>query len=187
MNISDADKSFLQSLLKDPSIGSRGAKLIYEAVKAQGRVYNAKTKTGLANKDIIEWYNMLTTVQTHKKIDGYNSFNPKYPLQQFQIDLIMMKKAWHNEGNKYALVCEDIFTKKADMAPMKNKEADTVNQAMKKILKHLGTPESIYCYEGSDTHSLVFNEKGRQSAYLDEPKNKRGGGSLGRGDHGGLG
>ena len=33
---------------------------------------------------------------------------------------------------------------------MKNKEADTVNQAMKKILKHLGTPESIYCDEGSE-------------------------------------
>ena len=156
MNISDADKTYLQGLLKDPSIGSRGAKAIFEAVKAQGRAYNAKTKTGLTNKDITEWYNNLTTIQIHKKINGYNSFNPEYPLQQFQIDLIMMKKAWHNEGNKYALVCIDIFTKKADMVPMKNKEADTVNQAMKKILKNLGTPESIYCDEGSEFTNNKF-------------------------------
>ena len=80
MVISDADKTYLQSLLKDPSIGSRGTKSIYEAVKAQGRAYNAKTTTGLTNKDISEWFNSLTIIQTHKKIDGYNSFNPEYPL-----------------------------------------------------------------------------------------------------------
>ena len=39
---------------------------------------------------------------------------------------------------------------------MKNKEADTVKQALKKILKHLGTPETIYCDEGSEFTNNKF-------------------------------
>ena len=93
MNIFDNDKSYLKSLLEDPSIGSRGMKAKYEAEKAQGKSYNAKTKRGLTNKDVLEWYNSLTTVQTHKMIEGYNSFNLEYPLQPFQIGLIIVKKA----------------------------------------------------------------------------------------------
>ena len=38
---------YLQSLLKIPSIGSRGINAIYEEVKKQGRAYNNKIENWL--------------------------------------------------------------------------------------------------------------------------------------------
>ncbi len=40
----------------------------------------------------------------------------------------MLPKAWRNNKSMYALVCIDIFAKKADMEPMKDKEANTCNK-----------------------------------------------------------
>ena len=42
----------------------------------------------------------------------------------------MLPKAWRNNKNMYALVCVDVFTKKADIEPMKDKESNTCNKAM---------------------------------------------------------
>jgi hypothetical protein len=41
----EKDIEYLQSLLKIPSVGSRGVNAIYEEVKKQGRAYNNKLKT----------------------------------------------------------------------------------------------------------------------------------------------
>jgi hypothetical protein len=56
----------------------------------------------------------------------------------------------------YALVCVDIFTKKADMEPMKDKEATTCNKAMEKIFDRLGIPKTIYSDEGSEFTNNSF-------------------------------
>ena len=45
----------------------------------------------------------------------------------------MLPKPWRNNRYKYAMVCIDTFTKKADMEPMKDKEAKTCNTAIEKI------------------------------------------------------
>ncbi len=103
---------YLQSLLKIPSVGARGVNAMYEEVKKQGKTYNNKTKTGFTLAKIKEWYESREKVQTHKRGTGYHSFTPEQPKQQFQIDLIMMPRAWRNNKNMYALVCVDIFTKK---------------------------------------------------------------------------
>jgi hypothetical protein len=55
-----------------------------------------------------------------------------------------MPKPWSNSRNKYSLVCVDIFSKMADMEPLKDKEADTCTNAMENIFKRLGVPETIY-------------------------------------------
>ena len=120
--------------VKIPSVGARGVNAIYEEVKKQGKAYDNKTKTGFTLAKIKEWYESREKVQTHKRGTGYHSFTPERPKQQFQIDLIMMPKAWRNNKNMYALVCIDIFTKKADMEPMKDKEATTCNKAMRMYL-----------------------------------------------------
>ena len=147
---------YLQSLLKIPSVGARGVNAIYEEVKKQGRAYNNKLKTGFTLAKIKEWYESREKVQTHKRGTGYYSFTPERPKQQFQIDLIMMPKAWRNNKNMYALVCIDIFTKKADMEPMKDKEATTCNKAMEKIFDRLGIPKTIYSDEGSEFTNNSF-------------------------------
>jgi len=147
---------YLQSLLKIPSVGARGVNAIYEEVKKQGKAYDNKTKTGFTLAKIKEWYESREKVQTHKRGTGYHSYTPEQPKQQFQIDLIMMPKAWRNNKNMYALVCVDIFTKKADMEPMKDKEAVTCNKAMEKIFDRLGIPKTIYSDEGSEFTNNSF-------------------------------
>ena len=147
---------YLQSLLKIPSVGARGVNAVYEEVKKQGKSYNNKTKTGFTLAKIKEWYESREKVQTHKRGTGYHSYTPEQPKQQFQIDLIMMPKAWRNNKNMYALVCVDIFTKKADMEPMKDKEATTCNKAMEKIFDRLGIPKTIYSDEGSEFTNNSF-------------------------------
>ncbi len=51
-----------------------------------------------------------------------------------------MPRAWRNNKNKYALVCVDIFTKKADM---EDEEANTCNKAVEKIFYRFGIPKTI--------------------------------------------
>jgi hypothetical protein len=80
------------------------------------RAYNNKTKTGFTLTKIKEWYNTRERTQTHKRDSGYHSFTPETPKQQFQIDLIMLPKPWRNNRYKYAMVCIDTFSKKADSA-----------------------------------------------------------------------
>ncbi len=87
---------YLQSLLKTSSVGARGVNAIHEEVKKQGKTYNNKTKTGLTPAKIQQWYESREKVQTHRRGAGYHSFTPERPKQQFQIDLIMMPKAWRN-------------------------------------------------------------------------------------------
>ena len=148
---------YLQSLLKIPSVGARGVNAIYDEVKKQGKAYDNKTKTGFTLAKIKQWYESREKVQTHKRnTGGYHSFTPEQPKQQFQIDLIMMPRAWRNNKNMYALVCVDIFTKKADMEPMKDKEATTCNKAMEKIFDRLGIPKTIYSDEGSEFTNNSF-------------------------------
>ena len=45
---------------------------------------------------------------------------------------------------------------KADMEPIKDKEADTCTKAMENIFKRLGNPETIYCDEGSEFTNNKF-------------------------------
>ena len=152
----EKDIEYLQSLLKIPSVGARGVNAVYEEVKKQGKAYDNKTKTGFTLAKIKQWYESREKVQTHKRGTGYHSYTPEQPKQQFQIDLIMMPKAWRNNKNMYALVCVDIFTKKADMEPMKDKEATTCNKAMEKIFDRLGIPKTIYSDEGSEFTNNSF-------------------------------
>jgi transposase InsO family protein len=147
---------YLQGLLKIPSVGARGVNAIYEEVKKQGKAYDNKTKSGFTLAKIKQWYESREKVQTHKRGTGYHSYTPEHPRQQFQIDLIMLPKAWRNNKNMYALVCVDIFTKKADMEPMKDKEATTCNKAMEKIFDRLGIPKTIYSDEGSEFTNNSF-------------------------------
>ena len=113
-------------------------------------------KTGFTLATIKQWYESREKVQTHKRGTGYHSYTPERPKQQFQIDLIMMPKAWRNNKNMYALVCVDVFTKKADMEPMKDKEAVTCNKAIEKVFDRLGIPETIYSDEGSEFTNNSF-------------------------------
>ncbi len=54
------------------------------------------------------------------------------------------------EKENVCLVCVDVFTKTADMEPMKDKESTPCNKAIEKVFDGLGIPETIYSDEGSE-------------------------------------
>ncbi len=70
--------------------------------------------------------------QVLTKRRGGISFVPEGPLEQFQTDLIYMPKCWFNHGFKYIFACIDVFSKKADMIPLKDSEQTTTTKAFEK-------------------------------------------------------
>ena len=154
--LSDKDIQFLKDLYLDPATGLRGAAALYEEVKKKGLAYNTKTKTGITSTQVKDFYNSLSTTQTTQDSKGYNSFIAERPLQQFQIDLVEMKKKWSNNGFKYCFVCVDVFSKKAHMVPMRSKDKDTSVKAMKECITKIGKPETIYSDQGSEFNNKPF-------------------------------
>ncbi len=70
--------------------------------------------------------------QVLTKRRGDISFVAEGPLEQFQIDLIYMPKSWFNNGFKYIFACVDVFSKKADMIPLKDREKQQLQKHLKK-------------------------------------------------------
>ncbi len=73
--------------------------------------------------------------QVLKKRRGDISFVAEGPLEQFQIDLIYISKSWFNNGFKHIFACVDVFNKKADTIPLKDREQTTTTKALKLYIK----------------------------------------------------
>ena len=91
--------------------------------------------------------NNLESYQLHKKIIRAKTVNPiipKTPLSYFQIDLIdMIKYNWQNKGNKWILTILDLFTKKAYAVALKNKEGNTISNALTTWIFTLPQPPKV--------------------------------------------
>ena len=141
----------LEEIYYNPESGFLDAGKLKQKLKEKG----IEIKT----KEIQKFINEQKINQLTKKNKSRNSFIPRYPLQQLQIDLIffddLSKSFKLNAGNKLALTVIDIFSKLANAYPLKNKNANSVLEAMKMALKDLGIPDSIY----SDLGSEFINNK----------------------------
>lgn len=74
------------------------------------------------------------------------------PNNQWQIDLLdYYKYASANKGNKYILICVDLFTRKAYAEGIKAKTPEICSEAFEKILKRAGAqPDSVYHDKGNE-------------------------------------
>jgi hypothetical protein len=52
-----------------------------------------------------------------------------------------MPKSWFNDGFEYIFSCVDVFSKKADMILLKDREQKIATKAFEKILNNLGIPK----------------------------------------------
>lgn len=121
-------------------------------------------------KEVKDYISSLEISQTHKKNKIVNSFVAYKPRQEYQIDLTWIKKMnYEGEGmviNQlkdkkqyiYALTCIDVFSKFADLVIMKKKDENSVVEGMKRIIKKMGKPESIYTDDGSEFRSNFFQK-----------------------------
>jgi transposase InsO family protein len=69
-----------------------------------------------------------------------------------------MPKSWFNNGFKYIFACVNVFSKKADMIPLKDREQTTTTKAFEKILDILGIPKTIYSDQGSEFKNNTFQK-----------------------------
>ena len=86
------------------------------------------------------------------------SYVAERPLDQFQIDIVYMSKGWFNHNYKYLLTCIDVFSKKADVMPLKDREQSTVTTAFNKMLSTIGVPKTIYSDQGSEFKNATFQK-----------------------------
>jgi transposase InsO family protein len=141
----------LKTLYFDENKGLTSDKKLYEYLHSNGH-------TDFTYKQVNEFLKSLEVNQVLTKRRGNISFVAERPLEQFQIDLIYMPKSWFNSGYKYIFACVDVFSKKADMIPMKERDSTTSTKAFEKILDRMGIPETIYSDQGSEFKNSIFQK-----------------------------
>ena len=151
MSFNDKQIELLQNLYNDASFGLTTGQKLYSYLKSNG-------ETGYTLSKINEFLKSLEVNQVLTKRRGDISFVAEGPLQQFQIDLIYMSKSWFNNGFKYIFACIDVFSKKADMIPLKDREQTTTTKAFEKILNNIGIPKTIYSDQGSEFKNNTFQK-----------------------------
>ena len=131
---SEKDKIIRQIYYDEQGFGS-----ISETYKEAKKVLGSITYNDV--KDFLERQKSRQT----KGYKGFNSYVANEPLEEIQIDLgVFTDSAPDNEGFKYAFVAIDIFTKKAHVVPIKNKQPDESVRAMKEVLANIGVPKILY-------------------------------------------
>ena len=151
MSFNDTQIQLLQNLYNDASLGLTTGQKLYSHLKSNG-------ETGYTLSKINEFLKSLEVNQVLTKRRGDISFVAEGPLEQFQIDLVYMSKSWFNNGFKYIFCCVDVFTKNADMIPLKDREQTTTTKAFEKILSNMGIPKTIYSDQGSEFKNASFQK-----------------------------
>ena len=132
----------------NPKTGFVGLDKLYHKIK--------KEYPDITRKDVQTFLNRQKIVQVNKTVIS-GSFIPPYEKFQFQIDLIYLEHKKLNIAS-YGLCCIDTFSKKAHIELMKRKTKQNTVDAMKVILKKMGTPEQVYCDEGSEFNNRGFKK-----------------------------
>ena len=149
MSLNTSQIKIVDDLYRNASLGLLTAPALNKYLKDNG-------STGYTIKKIQDYLNSLQTTQTSKLHYSNVSYVAEHPLDQFQIDLVYMPKSWFNHNYKYLLTCIDVFSKKADVIPLKDRTQSTVTDAFKEILSHLGVPKSIYSDQGVEFKNTTF-------------------------------
>jgi hypothetical protein len=96
--------------------------------------------------DVKRFFEKQEILQRNKP-KGYNSYVPKFPRQQIQLDLA----EFGTEAEfRYMLIGVDIFTKQIAAVPLETKKAENVGRAFQEILSKLKVPSEILTDPGGE-------------------------------------
>ncbi|MFN9115832.1 MAG: DDE-type integrase/transposase/recombinase [Bacteroidota bacterium] len=152
-------EKLIEKNFKNPETGLGSIPSLYSQLKKQNLTFSKEKPDGITYANIKEWLEKQEPHQIMKpRNNNYQSFIADEPLYQFQIDLIYMPKSWFNNNYKYIFTAVDVFSKKADMIPLKERDQQTTTQAFKKILNNLVVPKTIYSDQGSEFKNKPFLE-----------------------------
>ena len=106
------------------------------------------------HKQVKEWIEKQSVAQVHKPILNIKNkqkfITASSPYDTYQIDLLDYQKySKQNKGNRYILICVDIFTRKAHAEAIKTKKPIDTKTAMLKIINKQ-KPNVIYSDNGSE-------------------------------------
>lgn len=134
----------------DPSEGFVGIDKLYRKLKPR--------YPHIKRSDVAAWMKKQEVYQVNKKNNQkQTSFIPRYPGQEYQIDLIYLEDKHLNQAS-YGLCCIDAFSKRADIELMKRKTKEMTLDAMINIMDRMGVPHMIYCDEGSEFTNKPFKK-----------------------------
>jgi hypothetical protein len=156
--------NLLTQLYYDPEEGFQSA----INLRKQYNINKPKDEKNITLKTVKDWLSKQEVNQRGKKTkkSQLQSYIAPGPLFQFQVDLIVLKKA-NNGKLHYFLTCVDVFSKKADVQYIGidgkipkayPKSGKHVSQAMRKIIKNLGVPKTIFSDMGSEFIDSNFQD-----------------------------
>lgn len=133
--------------------GYPSAEVLHKILKSNGE----ETKLD----DVKEVINEQLAYQLHRKPKKTikSHLVAYWPNQIWMGDLLDMQNfSKKNNGYRYVLIIVDIFTRKAFAKALKNKEKDTVLNALKEITKENGFPTKFISDNGSEFINKSFKE-----------------------------
>jgi hypothetical protein len=142
-------QDIIEEAYYNPSTGFVGSNKLLITLKRQG---HKKIKL-----DDVKQFLEKQEVYQRNVVPQFASFIPPHPLYQLQVDLVFLENSRLNKA-KYGLSAIDVFTKKATMVLMKDKEKKEVKRAMGEVFKILGKPKSVYSDEGSEFIDKTFKK-----------------------------
>ena len=83
-----------------------------------------------------------------------------HPFERVALDITEMPQS--SDGNKYALVVMDYFSKYVRIYPMKDQKAVTVSGCLMDWVYELGVPERLHSDQGPQFESIIFQELCKQ-------------------------
>ena len=150
----------ISNIYYDPAKGFGSVKDILKQAKEQDST--------ITTNDVKAWLKKQPNQQI-KKHRGHNSYTAPFARFQYQIDIMDMVpltrdvqkkpgkkvKIVKNDLPRYGLVVIDIFSKFANVVPMKFKNGASVLRGLKKSFKIMGFPMSIYSDDDGAFKSVV--------------------------------
>lgn len=120
-----------------------------------------KIDSTITMQDVIDW--KAKNLDKTKSYRGYNSFIPKEPYDQYQVDLFFMNDMEEPQDFKLALIMVDVFTKFTEVIPIKDKTDGSLLSALMEGFNKMGRiPKTVY----SDNEPSLSSKYTKQ--YFDE-------------------
>ena len=150
----------LSELYYDIESGFGSAKSLYDDAIKAGIV--------ITLNEVKEWLKSQS-IKQRSNYKQYNSYSAPFARSIYSVDLMNMislmkdTDTYNTNYPLYGFVCVDNFSKKCHVVPMKNKDGETVLNALKECFKVMGHPQSVY----SDDEGAL-NDKILQKYLKDE-------------------
>ena len=108
-------------------------------------------------REIVKEFLDRQAIRQRKAPTKSNSFIPREPLHEIQIDLADFV-GFGESQYRYGLIAVDVFTKELTVVPMKGKSSEEASKGLDTVLKKLGIPQIVMVDEGGEFQA-AFKER----------------------------